>query len=131
YQIKYDYAGRGVAKPGQTILWSYITKPKYLGLFWVDKDGNVFIGDEKIHKIEEYRDSRLTHNKLMAMCYNKLRIDKKFANKDDLIYFCKKVCEEEPMNVRGRIVNDDIFIYRGSNQKIVDKAIDAIYKYIG
>lgn len=126
WQVKYGYAGRDVAAGMSPIIWIYLTSPG-VGLIWNDPQGNVYHLDKKVGKLGKTA-SIATHKSLLAAAWDKLGFAHPTVNMrksiDDI------VDAQMEKNVRGRIVGDIIYLYSGYDKKLLDRAVDAIYKWV-
>lgn len=127
WKIERQYAGRGILKSTKSdkiIVWYYMKSPSFKGLIWTTADGTTYLNDKKITKIN-YPIHKMTHKKQLAELYDELDIEKYMdGEKRDNI---ERLNEANP---RGRIIDNTIYVYEFNNKRMIDKAIDAIYRYI-
>lgn len=99
-------------------------KPSFKGLIWTTSDGTTYLNNKKITKIK-YPINKMTHKKQLAELYDELDIEKHMDGemRDNV----ERLNEANP---RGRIVDNTIYVYEFNNKKMIDKAIDAVYRYI-
>ena len=137
WKIIKDYAGRGISniyKGKGIIIFYYLYEPIFKGLIWTKPNGDTYLNNKKMGIIN-YPNKDVSHKKQLADFYTELGFGKFMTGnmRDD-------VETMNEMNVRGRIVGSEIHIYRYEQQggigekrkyeKLIDKAINAIYKYI-
>jgi hypothetical protein len=136
---KWEYAGRAITKPKTTTVWMFITSPEPKGLIWANPWGDIYKNADKIAEIPHYNDIKGSHKQILAKVYPRLNFKSKELSgelRDDVD---KIVDRYESMNVRGRIVEDTLYVYPALMMSAFDekryekqskKAIAAVYKYI-
>jgi hypothetical protein len=141
WRIKQGYAGRGLIKSYSSpnvIIFSYLTYPEKIGLLWLAPDGLIRLGNKTIGKIsgltaDDFGKSA-THKKIIADTYYKIGLGNQPGNlRDNVEKFYEK-------NIRGRIVNDEMWFYESDYSgtgltsrdydKLMDTAIREIMRYI-
>lgn len=131
WNVRFEYSGRGMIVPKRTILWTFFTSPKYVGLLWVKPDGTIMKENKKIGKMIKPDDSKATHKRLLAEIYDIIDIGKMKGMTGNLRDDVENIYED---SVRGRIIGNDIFVWHYGparvDKKNVDRALDKIYKYI-
>ena len=136
WKVVNDYAGRSImmTNKGGVIIWYYMIDPVSKGLIWTKPNGDTFLNNKKIGIIN-YPNEKVTHKRQLADFYTELGFGKFMSG--DLRDNVESLCE---MNIRGRIIRDKIYVYRYEQQggigekrkydKLADRAVNAIYKYI-
>jgi len=117
------YAGRGLVKSvvsDDIIIWYYMKIPKKIGLIWTKADGDTYLNDNYLGKFPIRGPfNKLTHRVILQYFQSKLGIE-----------FDEERLLEHPMNARGRIIKDYIYVYDEETSKSVNAAITAIRNYI-
>ena len=136
WKVISGYSGWDIGKiyEGDVILWYYMAKPENKGLLWTITNGDTFLNNKKIGNIN-YPNEKLTHKKQISTFYNQLGLNKSMSGN-----LRQDIDELYDMNVRGRIIRNEIHAYKYHQQegifnqkaykKLIDKAINMIYKYI-
>lgn len=116
---------------GKAIVWYYMMDPVKKGLIWTTPSGDTYLNDKKIGNIN-YPNEKLTHKKQLVEFYDLLGFGKLMSG--DLR---KDVEDMNEMNVRGRIIDDEINVYsyedsggkmnRKRYEALKEKAIDAFF----
>jgi len=126
WKVHKQYAGRSLVEPNKTILWQYLPS----GLLYTLPNGTTYLNNKKIGTMIRSDDPKATHKKQLASFYEKLG----FTNKDKR----RHIEDIYETFIRGRIIEKDIYVYSIGHvgmeekryDKMVDKAIDMIYRHI-
>jgi len=127
WKVNKSYSGRSMIKINGTVLWQYIPSK---GLVYTLPDGTTYINNKKIGKMVRSDDPKATHKKQLSSFYSELG----FKDNDKRQYI-EDIYETF---VRGRIVDKNIYVYSSDYvgikakkyNRMMDKAIDMIYKYV-
>jgi 8-oxo-dGTP pyrophosphatase MutT (NUDIX family) len=126
WKVHKQYSGRDMIVPNKTVLWQYIPSK---GLLHTYHDGTTFLDGREIGDMVSSSDSKATHKKQLASFYSKLGF-----TEPNMRQWIENNYESF---VRGRIVGNDLYVYSSGYvgieakkyDKMVDRAIDAIYDY--